>query len=880
MPSVLEANDAPEEVKRWKSQIKELLALADAGKSGNFMADPTAYCGTRISRYGILRKWHALVEKQYPAEEIPTAEQLWKIASDFPAALQGNLDGQPKTVANWAPQLKKLLSLRDAKKNVEISTLMPTLISQSGSVDSPSNEGSAAVKEPNAVSSKDASPVSAQPTQTAQPAQATNQRSKSDSEERASSPRFGSDNRANSEKSEYRNPFYNVVSKKDTTPASKAPSQVEKPQKKTVRASEFIESTTSPDAPHGVDTSSSFAMSGDVSSGENSVSSHARSAKSAEEEPENNARAVFEEQVQSNLPRPEDVRSYYVTDFHSITTLDEPEPIEGASLSDSLQDDGTVLLEWELPEADDDKTKVRLFRVVNDDRVLERDPEDGYLKGVTVGHSWLDTESHNGALTMYQVWVHEGKTEKEALLSEPQLVGETFIIHPVTNFTLSAIGQEITGQWDFVEPTDRVCVYTCADGRNVLHKRNEICTETPNYRGFRWQSTQGGVTHRFVVVRIVDIRGTRLASKPSEEQHVLVDAEVSAIDISVQEVEGFDSTEFEVTWNQPPAGEVRIYRTQQEPPPDITCLDSIELSGLQRTLDDQDWQNNIEGTDHGCTVAWPRDWYSIVLTPVHVDGQICRVGKPHAFKRVGEASNIELHERVTHQLLTFGWPHGASRVTAFYQESPEDCGGELPEPSDLVSIEPKEYEKRGGMILDPPLPARGTVILEPAAIYERKLVKGPRSEVEYRGCMRMEYDILPVPQQPGMFQIKIHSNRDILGENWHFTLLAQHSRLPLEKADGERVEVTRWQDGRPEGGTQQGLFTSILVSPEKYPPVFWTFNLDALQSYKPNSFLRVFPDQLFDSKGQSVALVDPPIQKLYLGHLRQLAEQMKNSPGR
>ena len=144
----------------------------------------------------------------------------------------------------------------------------------------------------------------------------------------------------------------------------------------------------------------------------------------------------------------------------------------------------------------------------------------------------------------------------------------------------------------------------------------------------------------------------------------------------------------------------------------------------------------------------------------------------------------------------------------------------------------------------------------------------------------MEYDILPVPQQPGTFWIKIHSNRDILGENWHFTLLAQHGRLPLEKADGERVEVTRWQEGRPEEGIQQGLFTSILVSPEKNPPVFWTFNLDALQGYNSNSFLRVFPDQLFDNKGQSVALVDPPVHKLYLGQLCQLAEQMKNSPGR
>lgn len=460
-PALLEAPNAPVQVKRWKSQVKELLELSDSGKSETFAADPTAYCGVQISRYGILKKWHALVEKQYPTEEIPTVEQLWKVARGFPRVLKEGLEDEPKVVGNWAPQLRKLLELRDAKENDEIRELMSALTSRSGSSESISAHSGVAPKNLNLDSAKIVSSVlndSVSTSSTMEEHESTmpaiSEDSKNSANEGTISQRLGSDNRV-------------IGGQKYQIPSG--------------------EQTSKGKMTDHEETLSVGAVS--ASSVENTEPVNMDSGKATEEESSNKTLESLQESLRSIHPRPEDVRSYECTDFRSAATLDDPEPIEGASLTDSVQEDGTVLLEWDLP--DGDNNTVRLFRVVNDECDLPRDPEEGYLKCVTVGNSWLDTESHNSALTMYQVWVHEGKTEKEALLSEPQLVGETFLIHPVKNFSLSAIGQEITGQWDFAEKTHRVSVYSCTDNRNVLHPRNEICAGPSNLRGFRWQCTQG-----------------------------------------------------------------------------------------------------------------------------------------------------------------------------------------------------------------------------------------------------------------------------------------------------------------------------------------------------------------------------------------------------
>ncbi|MCX7541477.1 hypothetical protein OS128_00895 [Corynebacterium sp. P5848] len=869
MTGAIDFTNAPDQVQAWRDELSKLVMLADTGKGAGFDDDPTAFCGPIVSRYGILNKWRNLALKRYDESALPTDAHLRKIAHDYPDALKPGVRGRPAQVEDWVPQLKEMLALREAHKTQEINRSMDRFLTRRGTDDPAAGDDRAAVTDSGAAAPQVPYGTSRTPLisfngnkSPKRGVAAANARGRQ--ERTPLRPSLSGDPGAEVEASGApgvaKYPVWTTGEKHKV-----APGPFGGPQQQTPVSSDSVDRPGyRTEIPGGEDSDTESSVTGrePTSSMESADSREVPGA--GDESPDTGNEA---------LPRPEDLRDYGFNNFRSMTAMDEPQPIVGASLQRTINEDGTVRLDWSVPGDESEETggtPVRLYRVVRDNRVLERNPEDGYLQCVTVGSAWAETEPQKGAVTMYQVWVNSGEDEQRALRAEPELVGETYVIHPVTNFSLSAVGQEITGQWEDVEPTERVAVFTCADDGHVFHRRNEICADLPNRKGFKWQTAQGGVRHRFVVARVVRIRDDSIMSDASEEKSVLVDAEVQAVDISVTEREGFDGTEFEVSWVQPSSGEVRIYRTKEEPPPEITGLESLELSGLRRTFDDQDWQNSIEGTDHGCTVGWPRDWYSIVLTPVHVDGQVCRVGDPRPFKRVGGATNIELHERVTHQLLTFGWPHGASRVTAYHQEHPDDCGGEVGEPVAIGTIDRKEYTKRGGMMLYPPLPSRGTVILEPSTVYQRKSILGERGAVAYRGCVRMSYEIHPVGQRPGLFTIGIFGERPVIGQERSFSLVVQRDRLPLEKADGVRVEVDSIHQDQSWPG-QQGLFAREFARRGEQPPVYWTFNLDSVKNYPDSAFLRVFPDELQDERGQSIALDDPYIAWLNLGYLRRRA---------
>ena len=866
MTGAIDFSNAPDPVRAWRGELNQLVTLADDGREAEFDDDPTAFCGPIVSRYGILKRWRNLALKRYDESMLPTDSHLRKIAHDFPVALRPGVRGRPRQVEDWVPQLKEMLDLREAHKTGEINRSMDRFLTLRGPGGQEGGGDRSADHDPGSARSQLPYGTSGVPLISFN----------------GNGPLKRGDGAGVIRSRHERKPSRPSLPV-DPDPQADAPGTggaVENPGRTTREQNTVAAGTTdeprqrasaAPDPAGGPGH-----LAGDsgadlpVADGDRTGSTVSAVSADSREKPVPGDGATGA--VDETVPRPEDIRGYGFNNFRSMTAMDEPQPIVGASLQRTINEDGTVRLDWSVPaddpEAGDDT--VRLYRVVSDNRVLERDPEDGYLQCVTVGNAWAETEPQHGAVVMYQVWVNSGEDEQRALRAEPELVGETYVIRPVTNFTLSAVGQEITGQWEDVAPTERVAVFSCADDGQVFHRRNEICADLPNRKGFKWQTAQGGVRHRFVVARVVRIRDDSIMTDASEEKSVLVDAEVQAVDISVTEREGFDGTEFEVSWSPPPSGEVRIYRTQEEPPPEITGLDSLELSGLRRTFDDQDWQNSIEGTDHGCTVGWPRDWYSIVLTPVHVDGQVCRVGNPRPFKRVGGATNIELHERVTHQLLTFGWPHGASRVTAYHQEHPDDCGGEVGEPVAIGTIDRKEYTKRGGMMLHPPLPSRGTVILEPSTVYQRKSILGERGAVAYRGCVRMSYEIHPVSQRPGLFAIGIFGERPMTGRERSFTLVVQRDRLPLEKADGVRVAVDCIHQDQSWTG-QQGLFAREFAGRGEQPPVYWTFTLDSLKDYPDGAFLRVFPDELRDETGQSIALDDPYIAWLNVGYLRQQA---------
>ena len=567
---------------------------------------------------------------------------------------------------------------------------------------------------------------------------------------------------------------------------------------------------------------------------------------------------------------PDDARDYVDTDFARLVMFAEgaPEALEEAVVEAHVQHDGTVAVTWEAPAVKEGR--VRLYRVVSEEEEFDRDPESGEHRHTTVGHHGVDEDEFTTALRFYQVWAHEGTTEATARNNPPQFVGEAWIIQPVGDMTLTVAGREIKGQWSPLEGTTRVAVFAAKErDRRVHSPRNEISLNEANQQGFIFSPPQRGVNWKFVARRIVTLRGFDRYSAMSDVDMIAVPAEVHAVDIAVDTTVLGDETLFDVSWDNPSSGEVRIYRTNVAPDDGVTGR-TVDVRFLEDFgLPQENWVNDLTRGENSCRVPWPEDWYSIFLTPVTVVGEKCQVGRSFSAVRVGEVTNAQLFERVTHQVATFGWPRNALEVAAYFV-SEDPYTGQTSE-EHLTTIDRETYDARGGMRLK--LNDRGRIKLLPSKYYNNEKILGEPAVLDYHGVTRMKYSIFG---RGGAVCIAIAALRPEHVER-RFTLRIQRGRLPLEAGDGLEVNVRQMTGGAPHSEFLPGLIVDHL-GPDN-PTTYWEIDPRMLTKAGPNAFLRLFPLDLVDKQGRAIALEDPPVAYLHLRRLRDIIARSMYKPG-
>lgn len=568
-------------------------------------------------------------------------------------------------------------------------------------------------------------------------------------------------------------------------------------------------------------------------------------------------------------PEPEyadpDLRDYQPHEFSVLDGFSDVHEIAGADLLARRQeDDGSVVLEWSLPAYAVGNGLIRLYRVVSDEMEFDQDPDAGEPRAVTVGERWVDRDPLTTAYRQYQVWVHEGTSETNALRSEPRLLGETAYIRPIDHIDLSVAGSKVKGQWAPLQHTHRVAVFAAKSTARRVSRRDEIAVDTQNLQGFRFTPQYKGEEYKFVADRYVLIRGEQRASAPSEEFRVYVNAEVVDVPIVVEEIfDGFD-TRFNITWENPDSGEVRIYRTQEAPTDGlqdrVVEVDQLESFGLAQ----RDWANDLERGMSSCTVDWPEDWYSVFLTPVSVVGNQAKVGRSHSRVRVGGITNPTLYERVNNQFLTFGWPEEAHEVTVVFGEpgTGHQIGPRRDQPgSNIASIHRQAYEQEGGMRLQ--LPAAGDIALVPSRVYEGQQIWGDPEVLHYDGLEQFRYGFEPYNGHLGLI---IYSDREDHIPR-QFTLRMQHGRLPLEPNDGVEVKARRIVGQSPEGPDFLPGVNSWRLFPNQVEE-FWELDSTLLDTAPQNAFLRLFARGDHTPGTPVTAVIDPVSGTLSLDEWR------------
>lgn len=552
-------------------------------------------------------------------------------------------------------------------------------------------------------------------------------------------------------------------------------------------------------------------------------------------------------------------------DFEELDLLEDLAVIPGGGVRAKLNEDGEIQVKWALPE-DYQPQPVQIFRVVSDEEVFDRDPAEGILRAATPDTFFADSDPLTFSYRYYQVWLNEGANEIDALRSQPKLVGDDYYVRPVEHIELNFDGSEVSGKWEEFRHTDRVSVYIAPEEerRRLTRRSHEVSQSSRNVNGFRWTPPQRGLTYAVQAVREVSVNGSVKKSAHSEIFTIDIGAEVVEVHAEVQLDQANGNGLFNVRWELPNSGEVRIYRTRELPAEGLSdkVVETDQLEGFGLPL--AAWVNDIAEAKDATEFAWPKEWYSIAITPVSVVGNKARVGRSSSFVRVGSIPAAKIEERVIAQLITFGWPEQAHEVAAFLAE-PGEGGLVNPRRADakpMATIDEQEYRSEGGMRVE----MRGArdVVLIPSRMHAGLREWGEPTIIPYRGLRHFRYMLTAGPDN-GLYLFVNAENEET--QHRRFTLRYHPERLPLEPTDGEPVRVSKINGGYVEDYkpvmTSDHLFPDNLVPGT---PGFEYWRVDPELVARNYGWLRLFiADAPLDGESE-VALRDPDVRTLWYAY--------------
>jgi hypothetical protein len=406
-------------------------------------------------------------------------------------------------------------------------------------------------------------------------------------------------------------------------------------------------------------------------------------------------------------------------------------------------------------------------------------------------------------------------------------------------------GRQVVGRWSVPEGVDRVEVY-----RVPLAQVNLVRVPDPDYRICEFDQNLTGFhdldapTGRFQYRLYAAVKNgsrTELSAMVSRDLEV-VGRLLPIADLTVLP-DPADNSRVGLGWTRPGPVEVRIYRSGQRPAADagdtelpVVALEQAGLLEAERLM----YRVETDGDRQRMTGVSVSDVSGRVhFTPVSIRGTVARVGRTRTHRRLAPVTQARLVQRVSWQLVSFGWPDGATHVHVHLTRP----GGQVADPLQhaVATVDREEWLLRGGIQLRGVLRGPATLHVTPV-ITGQPTEAGPSTPVEYPGLVTVSYRLQAVGGNTQLLRRFLRTRtlevRSDTGgsRRLRFTLVHNPERLPLSSLDGVQVHQRSAQLVRDEW-VSLGEFTMPA-----------------------GGFTRAFIDQPGESV--DIAVLDPPLSTL------------------
>ena len=482
---------------------------------------------------------------------------------------------------------------------------------------------------------------------------------------------------------------------------------------------------------------------------------------------------------------------------------------------------GIVTLSWDkLPEL----TLGSLYRVVSADDQPGWAPEYGELIDITSDLTTADDREFASAVRYYQVWRNSGTSWHEAVSSQPRLHAQASIVVPIQGLTLREDGGRVIGQWSVYPGVNRVHVYRIPIERAAQAGQDPqflIATEDPNLHGFIDRDAARGKRFLYRFYAEASVEGVARLSA-AVGQTIAVSALLSPVtDLTAHGHGTVEDWMFDLTWSDPPAGRVAIYRTQAPPSPGLGDEARDEAALVHGGLRPDD---RLAHPTHVLAAGPHRDARGAgsarlgpgLLHAGHADrgqGHGRPERRPGGHPRARRAGRGRAHPVPDAQVRLARrrgrrWPSGSSH--------PQETAMTPQEGAAYWEVSRDAYERLGAFRFPTRLPSSGcSVHVAGMSFVNRERVYGTAAVTQYLGLLRMSYSVelkRTLLQRPERLILRMAADID-LRNCPPFVCVFNETRLPLHHKDGEPLPVSLNSDDAPAAALQ---FRPTRLAP---PPV-------------------------------------------------------------
>lgn len=528
---------------------------------------------------------------------------------------------------------------------------------------------------------------------------------------------------------------------------------------------------------------------------------------------------------------------------------------------------GGLRLRWPV---DVDREPFTVHRVVARDDIPPYSPTGCLLVDIVTeiapGETLLNTldpRPPSAALRFFAVFEHGGRSLDEAYESQPRLVADGTYVFGVSDLEIREEDGLVIGRWTTPPGASQVLVYRIPIEQLAMGAGQDpeyLLDQTdPHLGGFVDGGAIPGRRYRYDVVVEVAQGDSLRQSDPLSAEVAISAPLVTVTDLDVVRRYAEDgSARFDISWSKPAAGQVLLFRTEKGPVAGATNGEHHSgVLGSQLGLRDEDQQKmpvvaTGPGREGMRDLRGRSGWSRIHFTPVTLLNGVVRVGETETVLVIGEPTQPEVVERCDHQILKFGWPDGAAKVTVVLRGATDPV--EVPSGGPgYEEIDKETYEKLGGLQFRGILPRSGCAVhLAGVAFEGGGAAFGRPVSAAYPGLTRLRYTIEARQRLFRLDKLVVRISAEAPPVPAPaFVLVHRPDRLPLHVQDGTALPVV------PD--IPQVSQPTRQFRPDRLPAdgsgLGWVAEARGLTGY-----VRLFVDGPIDR----LALIDPPASTLYL----------------